>query len=514
MAGKSFLYNNLLLFIYFCNIIINTNGQAGQLSGRLSPGCVLIQSKIYCFGGFTLFNLGELGPYFTGSVNEHISLDLQPLGDLLQYNQSNIQWKPVSNIYKGLSLTNLGDVATVGLTDNTYIMYGGSGTTEYENLNISHPFLHYSPQNDLWSELPLMPNNTYSSRMELVNLGDDSICVWGGTLNSSGNAYTYDYGIFNYRTKSWINMHINTGEIRVEHTATLASDGLIYIIGGYFKANETALIYLAQFNNIFTFDTKNSKWGTITASGNLPTSRGLHTTTATADGKSLLIYGGAQLLVAGATIASDIYYVFDCAARTFTHVRLPNSPSSTNNARFGHSATLYNSTSLLLLFGFYDAGSSAESLSILNVADPKNPVWATPLVSSNVTTKFNGSDGPSSNVLIPAIVVPVVVVLLGAAIGLFLFIRHRKRKQKNAFVLEQQDPRKSTDQPEYSKLFSDESTNVNTNSTGRGSIEYIKPSMEESTNVNTNSTGRGSIEYIKPSMEESGTKFVKPFQAN
>lgn len=74
-------------------------------------------------------------------------------------------------------------------------------------------------------------------------------------------------------------MEINSGAIRVDHTVTLSSNGLIYILGGYFKANETALIYISEFSRIYTYDTRSLAWGNIVANGQIPSNRGLHTTT-------------------------------------------------------------------------------------------------------------------------------------------------------------------------------------------------------------------------------------------
>lgn len=106
--------------------------------------------------------MGEFGPYFASSFNEHIVLDLQTIGNLSQFNQSNIQWKPVSNTYNGNNLTSIGDPATVKLNDDSYIMYGGAATTSINNPSIAYPFLHYNPQTDSWNALPLMSNNSYS----------------------------------------------------------------------------------------------------------------------------------------------------------------------------------------------------------------------------------------------------------------------------------------------------------------------------------------------------------------
>ncbi|CAO3640785.1 unnamed protein product [Cunninghamella echinulata] len=172
MNGKSFIlqiaFNNYLTN----NLIYSTcyqplNWSSYKLNANVN-GCTLIQSKIYCYGGFTEHNLSINGPYFTAPLNEHIVLDLLSLGtDLSQLNQSAIRWQLVSNKYNGNNLTSLGQSSTIKLNDDSYIMYGGAATSGaatsgLNNPNLIYPFLHYNPQNNIWNQLPLMPNNTYS----------------------------------------------------------------------------------------------------------------------------------------------------------------------------------------------------------------------------------------------------------------------------------------------------------------------------------------------------------------
>ncbi|CAO3640403.1 unnamed protein product [Cunninghamella echinulata] len=531
MTRISITHKKILFFlVIFYNIIVNINGQENQLKPRVSPGCTLLQSKIYCYGGFTEFRLGEIGPYFLSPLNEHIVLDLQTVGNLSQFNQSSIQWKPVSNTYNGNNLTSVGDPATVKLNDDSYIMYGGAATTDVNNPNIAYPFLHYNPQNDIWNALPLMPSNTYSTQTEIVNLGNDSIWIWGGTLNSTNTEYIPEFGVFNYQTAAWSNIGASNRVIRLEHTTTLASNGLIYIIGGYDNTRNAESMYIFDFNLIFTYDTKSLTWGNINATGQIPTDRGLHTTTATADGKSFLLYGGAKVLSNGLSVAQEVYFIFDIGSNSFTRVQLPANELSPydNNTRFGHFAALYNSTYLVLSFGYRDSSVPAESLSILNVADPTKPVWAMAL-SETDTSKDNGGgeNGPDSKTLIPAIIVPVVVVLLGSAVGLFFFIRHRKQQRQNEFRLEEEDPRKRDSTPlDFTDTTTETATTemattaINSDPLNRRSVEMNKLFMMEYDNQTAGFDGNYNhvinTDYqhdLATKTELYDTNPVKPFDA-
>ncbi|CAO3610571.1 unnamed protein product [Cunninghamella blakesleeana] len=386
---------------------------------------------------------------------------------------------------------NMGCSAAVSLSDNTYILYGGAATLFSNDPNLTYPFLHYNPQSDSWDTLPLLPNNTYSTRTQLVNLGDDLLWVWGGSLNSTGYAYTYDYGIFNYKTSSWINMQINTGHIRMDHTATLSSNGLIYIMGGFYKSNETEPFYLTDFSKISTYNTKTLAWGNIVAAGQIPTSRGLHSTVPSHDGNSFYIYGGAQILSTGLDVANDVFYIYNCYSNSFKPVSLPKNPLSNNdnNNRFGHFATLYNSTYLVLLFGYNDASTPAESLSILNITDPTNPAWVIGILGILEDYEGNGG-GTDPKILISAIVVPIVIVLLAVGIGTFLYSRQRKRERQNAFVLEREDPRKRNANPLdfRDKTTENATTEANTNSLCGRSVDTTKPFMMEHKNHHPTNT--------------------------
>ncbi|CAO3610555.1 unnamed protein product [Cunninghamella blakesleeana] len=522
MIKKSFIN---ILFILLYHISLNVSAQSTQPQGRLSPGCALVQTKLYCYGGLTKYAVNEYGPYYSMPLNDHITLDLNTLGNLSQFNQSKIQWNAVSNTYNGVALTNMGSSAAVSLTDNTYILYGGAASTLGGDPNLTYPFLHYSPQSDSWNTFPLQPNNTYSSRTQLVNVGGDAIWIWGGGLNSTGYEYTYDYGVFNYKSSSWSNMEINSGAIRMDHTVTLSSNGLIYIIGGYFKSNATAVFYISDFSRIYTYNTTALDWGNIVAAGQIPSNRGLHSTVPSADRKSFYIYGGAQMLSTGLNVANDVFYIYDCYGNSFKSVELPKNPLSNNNnnGRFGHFADLYNSTYLVLSFGFNDASTPAESLSILNIADPTKPVWATNIPGTPGNNDDAGS-GTNSKILIPAIVVPVVVVLLGAAIGIFFFIRHRKRERQNAFVLEQEDPRKRDANPlDFTEGTTETATTeANSNSLGRRSVDITKPFMMEYKNQHpANTVGSNSHLTTSTLLQQSNIKKmelaekepIKPFES-
>ncbi|CAO3640411.1 unnamed protein product [Cunninghamella echinulata] len=87
-------------------------------------------------------------------------------------------------------------------------------------------------------------------------------------------------------------------------------------------------------------------------------------------------------------------------------------------------------TPLILSFGFHDITASAGSLSVINVTGFKYPIWAKNLTEPDIPSNNNSSSGKTdSKMLIPDIVVPVIISLLGTTIRQSLFIRQLKRQQ-------------------------------------------------------------------------------------
>ncbi|CAO3653876.1 unnamed protein product [Cunninghamella echinulata] len=235
-----------------------------------------------------------------------------------------------------------------------------------------------------------------------------------------------------------------SGPLGIDYTATLASDNIIYIIGGVFK--RSGLLAQSDFDVITTFDTKSLKWEKFQANGSDPTPRIGHSTIEVPGTKLLIIYGGRRYGSITDSRLNDYYYVYDITRHVFT----PCGTADKTKTRFGHFATIYKSRYLLLSFGYVNKNKTADSLTVIDVNDPYVPVWLSSVSNDNETNSNNETEKkevvPILNLdkLIPAIVVPIVVVILGVGIGIFFYIKHRTRKSKeNNFVLEDQDPRRT-----------------------------------------------------------------------
>lgn len=59
----------------------------------------------------------------------------------------------------------------------------------------------------------------------------------------------------------------------------MASNGLIYVLGGVALQNTTGQPYIyANFTDVITFNTQSTQWNFITATGDQPSQRDSHST--------------------------------------------------------------------------------------------------------------------------------------------------------------------------------------------------------------------------------------------
>ncbi|CAO3619635.1 unnamed protein product [Cunninghamella blakesleeana] len=458
LSSLSLLLSSIfILFTTHVRLIDCQSNNNNQVKGRVLPGCVLIVNKVYCFGGFTGGALNN-GVVYQNSLNDHISLDLTALGSFSEIDQSRIQWTNRSNTLNGIPLGALAQLGTAVLSDGSYVIYGGRNSTDN-----TQPLAIYHPQSDQWEGVTLPNNDTYYIRTQIVNLGNDRIWIWGGDVPVSLPNLTVDmFYIYDYKSKLFPTVQTLTTNISSDHTATLVNN-IIYIIGGATLNAQVKGRTTIPFDIFQTYNTLDGTWGSISTNGSKPVGRAFHTTVATADNKHLIIYGGSQPFNGKFQICNDVYYIYDIENNNLQGVDISNPPGLSGPQRFGHFATLYNSTYLLLFFGYNDLNTPIKNnLHVLNVENISQPKWITFASNDGNSTQQNdgGNKGVDIKTIVPAVVVPVVLVLSAAAVAFFFFIRHRKRKQKKQFILEQEDPRKLLD------------TDINNNNNNGESYSY------------------------------------------
>ncbi|CAO3635926.1 unnamed protein product [Cunninghamella echinulata] len=432
----------LLLLLLVCPYKVIC--QLNNVGSRIYPGCSLINSTIYCFGGYTKFNSNTAidnkynnkyyGEQYKDPVNENIALDLSQFNNFTNFDTKKIQWQKKSSSIGNTPLESIGYAAAVPIyEDDSYLLYGGQVNDALTNLN--NPFLNYNPQKDIWKSLPLPNGNNYTSGAAVINLGNDTIWIWGGTINNSQANVSDIVNIYDYKKNLWTHQIVSNGVIRTGHATTLTANGFIYLMGGIFKLENDLNFYYVEFQMLRKYDTKALQWIRFNATGDIPTKRVSHSITQSPDSNLLLLYGGVFIDGDEVHTLQDTYYVYNIVSNSFQYV--PISSPTTSISRFGHFATYYSPSYLLLLFGFTDATTPAENINILDINDPYRPYWIT---TNSFTTTEPNNDLPSEK-LIP-IVVCISVVVIVVVIAFIYYIRYKKHKQKNEFVLEQ-DPRKN-----------------------------------------------------------------------
>ncbi|MBV7335817.1 hypothetical protein KFU94_47775 [Chloroflexi bacterium TSY] len=143
-------------------------------------------------------------------------------------------------------------------------------------------------------------------------------------------------------------MTSNLSTARLEHTATVLSDGRVLVAGG--KASGTQFIPL---DSVEIFDPTNSTWSTINS---LSTVRARHTATLLGDGR-VLIAGGFT----GSAVLSSAE-IFDPATGTWA------ATGNMINGHSGHTATLLNDDRTLVVGG--DNGTCCAELFTLAGGSP------------------------------------------------------------------------------------------------------------------------------------------------
>ncbi|KAI9303897.1 hypothetical protein BJ944DRAFT_241040 [Cunninghamella echinulata] len=437
---------NIIFILVFIFYIIQTSCQSA-IESRGWTGCSLLNMQLYCFGGFIVNATNS----YLSSTNEHIVLDLSLFKNFTTFNKKDIQWLHVSNeINSDETLQPRGVISSVPIySEKSYFIYGGLTEQSLQfppppPSSMLAPFTKYNVDTDTWEVLELDNESDYTPLSTAINLGNDTIWMWGGKINST-LYFTYNIvNMYDYKSvsidmaNSWSKPVYYNGPARSYFTATLSHDGFIYIMGGYHQS-ETGDITFSNFRNVLRFNTNTFSWSTIKATGNIPSNRIYHSTTEIVNKNLLLIYGGFDAV--SDYPSNDTSYIYDTIKHTFISIEIP---SSLPNTRYGHHATVYDSSYLIFNFGYISPNTPADSLNVLNVKDPYHPTWLVP----NDTTTINNDDNTNNDdddanharlkmnsALVAAIVVPIVVVLVLCILGSVYYTLYKARKPEKAPIV-------------------------------------------------------------------------------
>ncbi|CAI2174835.1 11568_t:CDS:2 [Funneliformis geosporum] len=219
------------VFLFFILSYLNFRVEPLKPLGRLAHSTVLVENKIYFFGGFT----------DGGCSNEVFYLDLSK-----QFNVEVPLWTNIT-LKTGLKFSNCWASAAITNNNNPSIyLIGGLFETTTSRLSTLAFDLKTGHLNK-----PLIKGKMPKQRLEFQVVADDfgNIYVFGGFLL---NSLTNEMAILNTKEIRWIYSPVlNEPTPRADFTATILSSGVIVYIGGREFTNNSITIAINDIQKCY-----------------------------------------------------------------------------------------------------------------------------------------------------------------------------------------------------------------------------------------------------------------------
>ncbi|KAI8148909.1 hypothetical protein BJV82DRAFT_590043 [Fennellomyces sp. T-0311] len=414
-------------------------------SGRANHGCVLLQTKIYCYGGAMRTPDRITTPL---ANNLFYSLDLSQEKSVSDLQQS---WNPLSVVNVGPNFY----FAIAALPElNSFVIDGGRGGTEPVPQSMLTVLYNANGDGEWNTSLPLGGHSLVDSHTAVTGPGKNMVYISGGR---SSDSYSNITGAAQFPTQmltydppeTWSStparLQSTSTQTRLHHKGAFGQDGTtIYYIGGIYPAQASdasgSSYYYGhiEMSDILTYDTVKSVWANVTASGLHPAPRMDHTLTLKPSTGDLIVYGGTQL--DSAQPVDDYFYVLDVQSMTWSNQSLSTADgASAGGPCFGHQAILVGNNSLFIIFG--SDGSSNSNLFVLDI---NSWTWQATSPAIQVDDGGNGgggdggqSDDPSddggSDTSAGTIAGAVVGCVAGVALigaGVLFFLRRRRSNEQ------------------------------------------------------------------------------------
>lgn len=188
-------------------------------------------------------------------------------------------------------------------------------------------------------------------------LSNGQVLVVGGYYNDGASRYLATAELYNPATSTWA-ITGSLAQARTRHTATKLANGKVLVAGGLFY-NGVAYQVL---NSAAIYDPATGAW---TTTGVMKLGRYWHTATLLADGKVLVVGGSSN--PNNSTISTNNAELYDSATGTWSLV------AAMSTARVYHTATLLNNGKVLITGGQNSVnGVLADAVTY----DPTSRVWS------------------------------------------------------------------------------------------------------------------------------------------
>ncbi|CDH56556.1 predicted protein [Lichtheimia corymbifera JMRC:FSU:9682] len=430
---------------------------AGNAPPAYGGRCAYADYKIYCYGGATsiLNDLGLKGTqqFFALNISDPITVAANSSSwYTIDFTGQTVQPEP--NVFFSM--------AAIDKPDQKYLVIMGGGGKN-DGTAMQHPAIYYDIEAGLWNTIDSSnhPQKRFQSLIFDEAGSKDRFFVWGGDRSASTGYWNetsnnddvpFDMAVLSDKWE-WSSPTNNIQNLsllmlpRTQHAAAQGGDGRIYITGGleaYANVSSNGSVayefYSASMTDTMVYDINNG-WDIKNTTGDIPSERMFHTMVTSTDGKSILLYGGADTLFGSNNLplpSRDVAYVLDISDpnnlvwKNVTNTLIQNSGPFDRYLRFHHNAILLNS-SLFILFGG-NSGGVQQDFFIIDVDN-----WNLTNSFAGANLNGNGADGgggsgSSSGIsggAIAGIVVGVVVgvgVIVGAIV--FFFIRRKRQAKK------------------------------------------------------------------------------------
>ncbi|CAG8560032.1 26161_t:CDS:2, partial [Dentiscutata erythropus] len=460
------IFHQFFLVIYLLvQCIWIGNIECDPKSPRFGHAAALINNKLYIYGGRIINPLSSrTNPTESltqkDDINELIMLDLSTSFDSSNPNFNVITPSNAPNIsFHGMS---------AGGSNNQLMVVWGGETT---NSTTSNSLLYFDTTSQ--QMMPQDSSNAPIGRIGhsmVTGINSSMVYIFGGyggsgsssdqilgSTQTPGTIYNNMYGLDTSNSVSinFIPEQQSTAPGRVQHSATILSNGKIYIVGGLILSSNGGPLALASMSDIDIFDTIASSWNKSTVT-NSPPDRRLHGAVGTS-GNKIIIFGGANLTLQK---YNDIA-VLDTSndALSWTIQKSSGTPPS---PCYSHGFILAGNNAIVAYVGFkISPNNDAEKICMIIfsgnadnftntnifILDITSYTWKTqynpqnlPPPSNSITnSKTNSNQSKAIN--IPALVGGIVgaIVLAAAIAGLIFCLIRRQRKKQPSFMTTQYD---------------------------------------------------------------------------
>ncbi|CAI2181951.1 5156_t:CDS:2 [Funneliformis geosporum] len=406
-------YNKFKLLNLFIFLLSYLFFKVGSFTpeGRLAHSTVLVDNKLYFFGGYVDNAKSCTNQVFYLDLSQYFDLTAPPWISLTQISE--------------IPFKSCWGTALLNDKEQTIYLFGGFMTN---NLNkdefVSN--VHSFNLNSLSWNVPDIEGTTPERRRNMKGVIDNTgkIYIFGGYadkfLGSPTLIRNNDMVILNTAELelSWLIIPASKPYAQHAYTATLLSNGVIVYIGGTELLENTAKH--VDIKNINLFDTNTLTWSVkvVTASNIIQNP---------SDDK-IIIYGGANR--ANSIKAVPDLFVLNMENEQFEYIvppvygQLPPSLSA-------HTADLFENYMIITFGNITQPNDNPLPLKSYNIyiMDIRNYTWVNSFEVTNTNIAKN-SDPNNSNKIIIASIGGTVVAAIIMACG-FLFYRWNKNKKIN-----------------------------------------------------------------------------------